>query len=96
VCLLGRHGAGVQPVLCACCSLSCVLPPSERSTGSAPQRDREVARPVLKELSFVSEADKGEQAAIRGGKRPRFAGHQTLDERAESFRIAEKMHVHCG
>lgn len=61
-----------------------------------PQRDREAARPILKELTFVTEADQGEQAAVNAGKKPKFAGHQTLDQRAESFRIAEKMHVHCG
>ncbi|CAI5470577.1 unnamed protein product [Closterium sp. Yama58-4] len=52
--------------------------------------------PILKHLAYVTEDDASERAARRAGNRPRFNGHQSLQQREDSFKIQESMRVHCG
>eukprot|EP00897_Mesotaenium_endlicherianum_P002126 jgi/Mesen1/1941/ME000146S01026 len=72
----------------------CYLPLAD-AIRALPQREGP-GDEVLKELSYVSEADPREQRALRERKAPRFGGHPSLADRADSFRVKERMTVHCG
>ncbi|KAJ7524008.1 hypothetical protein O6H91_18G073000 [Diphasiastrum complanatum] len=53
-----------------------------------------VASHVLKDLSYVHRQDAIEITKLVGGSD--FGGHQTLEEREESFQLRESMHIYCG
>ncbi|CAI5457899.1 unnamed protein product [Closterium sp. Yama58-4] len=76
-------------------TLSRVLSSTARRHGHASPRGH-TEEPILKHLSFVTEEDASERAARRAGNRPRFNGHQSLQQREDSFKIQESMRVHCG
>ena len=53
--------------------------------------------PVLRQLSYVTEEDEEERRAVEELSRPPlFGGHQSMQQRNESFRVSEEMKVHCG
>ncbi|CAI5514664.1 unnamed protein product [Closterium sp. Naga37s-1] len=72
----------------------CYLPLPD-AMGMRPPRGH-TEEPILKHLAYVTEDDASERAARRAGNRPRFNGHQSLQQREDSFKIQESMRVHCG
>ncbi|CAI7773967.1 unnamed protein product [Closterium sp. NIES-53] len=72
----------------------CYLPLPDAMAMRPPRGHTE--EPILKHLAYVTEDDASERAARRAGNRPRFNGHQSLQQREDSFKIQESMRVHCG
>ncbi|CAI5493918.1 unnamed protein product [Closterium sp. Naga37s-1] len=83
-----RKRTGPRP--CPVCYL-----PLPDAMGMRPSRGH-TEEPILKHLAYVTEDDASERAARRAGNRPRFNGHQSLQQREDSFKIQESMRVHCG
>ncbi|CAI5531862.1 unnamed protein product [Closterium sp. Naga37s-1] len=83
-----RKRTGPRP--CPVCYL-----PLPGAMGIRPPRGH-TEEPILKHLAYVTEDDASERAARRAGNRPRFNGHQSLQQREDSFKIQESMRVHCG
>eukprot|EP00850_Spirogloea_muscicola_P003194 SM000013S26363 [mRNA] locus=s13:16296:20700:+ [translate_table: standard] len=97
--------------LCSTFRLSPPPPPNGRKTGPRPcpvcylplrealelmpPRNQTSSR-ILKEISFAHAQDTSELRAKSLGKAPKFGGHPSWEDRADSFNIREKMHVHCG
>ena len=90
------HTSAPPSLLLAACPV-CYLP-LQSAVAAEPSLSRLASQePVLRQLSYVTEEDEEERRAVEELNRPPlFGGHQTMQQRKESLRVAEDMKVHCG